>query len=128
MAAFTPELHKELGLFIPLIVVNCIILGRAEAFASKKGCVDSFLDGLGMSIGFTWALALIGALREVLGTGALWGVPISAMPGIGAVTAPMNWMGMTPAIMLILPPGAFIVMGFLMAYFQARRQRKEVGR
>jgi len=128
MAAFTPGLHKELGLFIPLIVVNCIILGRAEAFASKNGVVDSFLDGLGMTVGFTWALALIGAIREIFGTGALLGIPLSAWPIAGKLLVPFEWMGMSPAIMVILPPGAFIIMGFLMAYFQGRRHRREVGR
>lgn len=132
MEAFVPALHKSLGLFIPLIVVNCIILGRAEAFASKNGVGASALDGLGMTVGFTWALALIGGIREVLGSGSLWGVPVSVMlqkvPGLGWIPDAVGVVGIKPAIMMILPPGAFILMGCLMAYFQARKQRKEAGR
>ena len=131
MEAHTPELHKSLGLFIPLIVVNCMILGRAEAFASKNGTFSSILDGLGMSIGFTWALALIGAIREILGTGNLWGYPwyiaLAKIPVIGAVLGPiasfvsgiLAAIGVEPAILLILPPGAFILMGIIMGIFQA---------
>ena len=130
MEAFAPTLHKALGLFIPLIVVNCIILGRAEAFASKNGVVASFLDGAGMTVGFTWALALIGGIREILGTGKIGGVPLAALldlPGLRAIPSLFGWMGIKPAILLVLPPGAFILMGLLMAFFQHRRLRREAG-
>ena len=78
MKAYFPELSEKLGIFIPLIVVNCIILGRAEAFASKNGIIESFLDGLGSGIGFTFALILISFFRELLGNGSLWDVPIAS--------------------------------------------------
>ena len=73
MAAYTPDLHEELGIFIPLIVVNCVILGRAEAFASKKSFLASLVDGLVMGLGFTFALVLLGSVREILGAGSIFG-------------------------------------------------------
>ena len=103
MNAFTPEVHKSLGLFIPLIVVNCIILGRAEAFASKNKLLPSILDGLGMGLGFTLALIVIGSIREILGAGQWLGMDL--MP-----SAYIN----SPMLIAILAPGAFIIMGFLM--------------
>ena len=139
MNGYFHALHKSLGLFIPLIVVNCIILGRAEAFASKNGIFPSMLDGIGMTIGFTWALALIGGIREILGTGNLWGMPwavaLGKIPGAGLVLGPiasivstgLGKVGVQPAILMILPPGAFILMGILMGYFQGRKLRKEAG-
>jgi electron transport complex protein RnfE len=102
MAGFFFELHKTLGLFIPLIVVNCIILGRAEAFASKHPLVDSVADGFGMGIGFTLSLLVLGAIREVLGNGTLFNVPVFGP-------------GFYPFLVMILPPGAFITLGFLLA-------------
>jgi electron transport complex protein RnfE len=102
MAGYFYQLHKELGLFIPLIVVNCIILGRAEAFASKNKLVASFFDGLGIGLGFTIALTVLGAVREILGNGTLFGAHI----------LPASY---TPMIVFILPPGAFLTLGFLMA-------------
>lgn len=105
MNAEFPELHRELGLFIPLIVVNCIILGRAEAFASKQGLAESVLDALGMGLGFTLALLCIGATRELLGTGVVFaGFPFQI--GLG------EWFA--PAIIMILPPGAFITLGLML--------------
>ena len=101
MQAFTPELHKALGVFVPLIVVNCVILGRVEAFGSREPVVNSILDGLGMGIGFLLALTAIGIIREILGAGAIFG--ISLFPASLA------------AIAMILPPGAFLTIGFLMA-------------
>lgn len=103
MQAFMPPLYEALGVFIPLIVVNCIILGRAEAFASKNGPVDSMLDGLGIGLGFTTALTLIGSIREILGSGAIFG---------------MN-LGITDymPLVFVLAPGGFIVLGYLMALF-----------
>lgn len=99
--AWMPALNASLGIFIPLIVVNCILLGRAEAFASKNGIVASLLDGLGAGIGFTFALVLLGASRELLGTGRLF----------GAVIYPEDY-GM---LLFVLAPGAFIALGYLIA-------------
>lgn len=101
MQAFAPDIYASLGLFIPLIVVNCIILGRAEAYASKNGVVPSFFDGLGMGIGFTLALTILGALRELLGTGKIFGAEI--------------WPEDYGMLMFVLAPGAFIVLGYLIA-------------
>ena len=103
MQAFLPELYATLGLFIPLIVVNCIILGRAEAFAAKNGPVPSLFDGLGMGLGFTVALTVLGALRELLGTGSIFGLTI--LPAS------------TNMLVFVLAPGAFITLGFLIALF-----------
>jgi len=103
MNAYKPEIHKSLGLFIPLIVVNCIILGRAEAFASKNKLLPSLLDGLGMGLGFTLALVLIGSIREILGAG-LW---------LGMKVMPDAYID-SPMLVAILAPGAFIIMGLLM--------------
>ena len=103
MQAFVPALYASLGLFIPLIVVNCIILGRAEAFASKNGVFDSALDGLGIGIGFTLSLTIIGAVREVLGSGEIFGYDL----GIGDYTP----------LVFVLAPGGFLVLGFLMVLF-----------
>ena len=102
MHGFLYDLHKALGLFIPLIVVNCIILGRAEAFASKKSVIASLLDGFGMGFGFTITLFLLGALREILGNGTILGY---------------NLMGTSyqPVLVMILPPGAFISLGVMVA-------------
>lgn len=101
MQAYLPALYKSLGLFIPLIVVNCVLLGRAEAFASKNGPVASMFDGLGIGLGFTVGLTLLGAVRELLGTGKLFSVSIF----------PEDF-GM---LLFVLAPGAFIVLGFLIA-------------
>jgi len=103
MNAYTPEVHKSLGLFIPLIVVNCIILGRAEAFASKNKVLPSVLDGLGMGLGFTLALVVIGSIREVLGAGQWLGMNVMPLAYIKS-----------PMLVAILAPGAFIIMGLLM--------------
>ena len=103
MQAFLPDLYATLGLFIPLIVVNCIILGRAEAFAAKHGPGASFFDGLGMGLGFTMALTVLGALRELLGTGSIFGLTV--LPAS------------TNMLVFVLAPGAFITLGFLIALF-----------
>ena len=102
MQAYTPAVYKTLGLFIPLIVVNCIILGRAEAFANKNGVWDSALDGIGIGLGFTLALTVIGIVREVLGSGAIFGWKFIAGDGMLA---------------FVMAPGAFIVLGYLMVLF-----------
>ena len=101
MQAFVPEIYATLGLFIPLIVVNCIILGRAEAFASKNGVVASLFDGVGMGLGFTLALTVLGAIREILSTGKIFGCEV--------------WTEDYGMLMFVLPPGAFIVLGYLIA-------------
>ena len=104
MQAYLPAIYEVLGLFIPLIVVNCIVLGRAEAFAAKNTVGLSALDGLGMGLGFSLALTLIGAVRELLGTGSLFG---------------MNLYSKTYGMLIfVLAPGAFIVLGYLMALVQ----------
>ena len=109
LKAYIPALSKSLGLFIPLIVVNCIILARAEAFASKNGVVKSAVDGLGMGLGFTVALSLISAVREILGNGTLLGMSV----GISS-----------PAIIMILPPGGFLTLGILLGLINVIRNRK----
>ena len=101
MQAFVPDIYATLGLFIPLIVVNCIILGRAEAFASKNGVVPSFFDGVGMGLGFTITLTVLGAVREILGTGKIFGLEV--------------WPEDYGMLMFVLAPGAFIVLGYLIA-------------
>jgi electron transport complex protein RnfE len=111
MEAFVPDLYAQLGLFIPLIVVNCLILGRAEAFASKNGVVISAIDGIGMGLGFTFALTLLGAVREILGSGSVFGFKF----------IPENADGM---LLFIMPPGAFIALGFLIAFVNVLTRKK----
>ena len=116
LKAYLPALDKALGLFIPLIVVNCIILGRAEMFASKNGVFDSLLDGLGMGLGFTWALGLMGLIREFLGSGTAFGIDILAH------------LGWTPAGIFMLAPGGFFIFGILIAgvnFFSKDGAKKE---
>ena len=102
MQAYTPDIYATLGLFIPLIVVNCIVLGRAEAFASKNGVVDSALDGIGIGIGFTLALTVLGLVREILGSGSAFGWKL--LPGDGMLA-------------FVMAPGAFLCLGYLMVLF-----------
>ncbi len=109
MAGFAPGLHEQLGLFIPLIVVNCIVLGRAEAYASKHALKSSIIDGLGMGVGFTFALTTLGGIREVLGSLSLFGFKFWEADGM---------------ILFILAPGAFIALGFIIGYFEWRKNRK----
>ena len=109
MKAYLPALYDSLGLFISLIVVNCIVLGRAEAFASKNSVGHSFLDGLFMGLGFTWGLTLLGMVRELLGTGCMFGHSL-----IG---------GADGMLMMILPPGGFIALGLLMALINHLRAK-----
>lgn len=108
MQAYLPALNNLLGIFIPLIVVNCILLGRAEAFASKHSVADSMMDGIGIGLGFTLALTLLGALREISGTGAIFGAHIF----------PEDY----GALVMVLAPGAFIMLGLLVALFNRIRQ------
>ncbi|MBA7681878.1 Na(+)-translocating ferredoxin:NAD(+) oxidoreductase complex subunit E [subsurface metagenome] len=109
MAGFFYELHKVLGLFIPLIVVNCIILGRAEAYASKNPLLRSLIDGLGMGLGFTISLIVLGSIREILGSGTVFGFAL-----LGE--------GYPPFIVMLLPPGAFIVLGLLLGLMNRLRR------
>jgi electron transport complex protein RnfE len=111
MAGFLPALHKSLGIFVPLIVVNCMILGRAEAFAGRNRVWSSFIDGLGMGVGFTFALVLLGAIRELLGNGSLMGIP-------------MMGTSFEPVLIMILPPGAFLSIGFVMGLFNWIENRR----
>ena len=104
MQAYVPDLYNTLGVFIPLIVVNCIILGRAEAFASKNGPFASMLDGLGIGLGFTCSLTLLGIVREVLGSGSIFGAKF--LPA-----------GMDAILIFVLAPGAFIALGYLLVLF-----------
>lgn len=108
MQAFLPSLYESLGIFIPLIVVNCIILARAEAFASKNGVLLSAVDGAGMGIGFTLALTLIGCVRELLGNGTVFGLSIL---GAGYASSPM--------LLFVLAPGGFITFGLLLGIINA---------
>lgn len=102
MQAYTPAMYATLGLFIPLIVVNCIVLGRAEAFANKNGILDSALDGLGIGLGFTLSLTVLGIVREILGSGSIFGFKFISGDGILA---------------FVMAPGAFLALGYLMVLF-----------
>lgn len=102
MQAFVPDIYETLGLFIPLIVVNCIVLGRAEAFASRNGVLDSALDGIGIGLGFTLSLTLIGIIREALGSCSVFGCKFMDGDGILA---------------FVMAPGAFLVLGYLMVLY-----------
>jgi Na+-translocating ferredoxin:NAD+ oxidoreductase subunit E len=107
MQAYTPDLYKTLGIFIPLIVVNCIVLGRAEAYASKNSVWSSFIDGAGMGLGFTMALGILGAFREIVGSGSILGHKF--IPGDGI-------------LVFILAPGAFWALGYLIALINRMRK------
>ena len=109
MQAYVPGVYASLGLFIPLIVVNCIVLGRAEAFASKNGVIDSALDGIGVGLGFTLSLTVIGLVREILGSGSAFGFHF--LPGDGILA-------------FVMAPGAFIALGYLMVLFNKYLAKK----
>ena len=109
MAAFSPQLAKQLGIFVPLIVVNCIILGRAESFASKNRILPSILDGLGMGLGFTLALSSVAVIRELLGSGKIFGFVV--------------FKGYPPATIMILAPGALLTMGILIGLVNLIKSR-----
>lgn len=112
MHAYTPALYQSLGIFIPLIVVNCIILGRAEAFASKNSILPALMDGLGMGLGFTLALFTLSTFREVLGAGSFYGMSI-----FGA--------SFSPALVMILPPGAFLTLGCILGFLNKMQSRAQ---
>lgn len=107
MAGFLAPLHEQLGLFIPLIVVNCIVLGRAEAFASKNNAFSSVIDGLGMGLGFALALTLLGGVREILGSNSLFGMQFIKADGM---------------LVFVLAPGAFIALGYIIAIVNRMKQ------
>jgi electron transport complex protein RnfE len=113
MKAFTPDLYKTLGIFIPLIVVNCIILGRAEAFAQKNSVYHSVLDGVGMGLGFTLALTLMGSIREILGNGSIFDIRLISQDA-------------KTILMFILPPGAFLTYGYLIAIMNRIKERNNI--
>lgn len=133
LQAFAPDMNKALGIFIPLIVVNCVILGRAEAFAGKNTVGKSTLDGLGMGIGFTLALTLIGLIREFIGSSTItllfaglgkiynFGTPILGDPNVVNVAVAIK----NPAVVMIMPPGGFLIMGILLALFQHIKNKKD---
>jgi electron transport complex protein RnfE len=119
LAAFLPDMHQVLGLYIPLIVVNCIILARAEAYASKAPVHLAIADGLGMGLGFTWAITFMASIRELLGMGTIFGYQIFGT-------------SYTPVVMAILPPGGFLTLGILVgcmnqltAYLEARKKKAQ---
>ena len=112
LKGFVPDLHKQLGLFIPLIVVNCIILGRAESYASKNNVLASTFDGIGMGLGFTISLTLIGIIREILGGGTIFNLQV----------LPSSYQ---PILIFVLAPGAFFVLGFMLAGFNYFRSKKK---
>ena len=112
LAAIVPDIHKELGAFIALIVVNCLILGRQESFASKNNLKLALADALGMSFGFVFALFCIGAVREILGSGSLFNIPLFGS-------------NFEPWVIMILPPGGFFTLGFLLLFFNWLKRRKE---
>ena len=109
LKAYIPALSQSLGLFIPLIVVNCIILARAEAFASKNGVMKSAADGIGMGLGFTIALSIISAIREILGNGTILGMSVGIT---------------SPATIMLLPPGGFLTLGLLLGIINVIKNRK----
>ena len=111
MQAYFYPLYKVLGIFIPLIVVNCIILGRAEAFASKRGILESIMDGLGIGLGFTLSLGFLGAVREIIGGGTIFGQPIF-------------WESFEPMAFLLKPPGAFVCLGLVLGLLNIISRRK----
>ena len=113
MEAYTPDIYKVLALYLPLIVVNCIVLGRAESFASKNSVIDSMFDGIGSGLGFTLALTILGMIREVLGNGSIFNIVIT----------PANWQ---PALIFILPPGGFLTIACVIAFQNYLKQKKEV--
>lgn len=113
MKAYTPDLYKTLGIFIPLIVVNCIILGRAEAFAQKNSVYHAILDGLGMGLGFTLAITLMGSIREVLGNGSIFDIRLMSLEA-------------KTILIFILPPGAFLTYGYLIAIMNRIKSRYNI--
>ena len=111
LAAYMPEVSKSLGPYIPLIVVNCLILGRQEAFASKNATWRSLVDAIGMSVGFTWVLVILGGIREIFGSGSLFNIALFG-----------DWF--TPWMVMILPPGAFFTLGLMIAAYNVVNEKR----
>ena len=120
LEGFVPSLYDSLGIYIPLIVVNCIFLGRAESYASKNPVIPSIFDGIGMGLGFTFGLTCIGIVRELIGTGAVFGAQILPLADTAAGVG-----GYVPVTIFILPPGAFLVLAFLVAAMNKIRKNAE---
>lgn len=128
LQAFVPSLAASLGLFLPLIVVNCIILGRAEAYASKNAVIPSARDGVCMGLGFTFALVLMGFFRELLGAGTVFAGLSDLLPFLSFIPAEgfaIPGLSANPAVMMILPAGGFLMMGFILAVIQKLMAGKE---
>jgi len=123
LQGFVPALYKSLGLFIPLIVVNCVILGRAEAYASKNSVWKSVFDGIGMGLGFTFALTVIGIVRELLGSGSIFGIKLIPMLFEQVPLLKMIFGEYQPISIIVLAPGAFLVLGGLLALFNYVREK-----
>ncbi|MFA5569850.1 MAG: electron transport complex subunit RsxE [Sphaerochaetaceae bacterium] len=121
MHAFAPAVYQALGIFLPLIVVNCIILGRAEAFASKNSVLDSALDGIGMGVGFTLSLTLIALIREMFGSGTITLMPMGSFSGVIKIPVLYTY----PVRVMTLAAGALLLMGYLKAFFEWYSQRKK---
>lgn len=121
MHAFAPSIYSSLGVFLPLIVVNCIILGRAEAFASKNTVFDSILDAVGMALGFALSITLIALIRELMGAGTITLFPVGDFGGV--ITIP--WFIDNPIRVMSLAPGALLIMGYLKAFFDFTASRKK---
>ena len=116
LKGYATALHDELGLFIPLIVVNCVVLGRAEAFASKNNVFSSVVDGIGMGLGFAYALTLLGAVREILGSGTVFGIKLPIYP--------LDGQGNPQTILVfVLAPGAFFALGYLIAFINKMQKK-----
>lgn len=124
MAAFIPDIHESMGIFIALIVVNCIILGRAEGFASKQPPLPAIGDGIGMGIGFGATLCALGGLRELFGAGSLWDIPIVEWFGMIGLKAPLaalsSGIAFENSLFFVLPPGGFLILGLMMAAASTR--------
>jgi electron transport complex protein RnfE len=120
MHAFAPAIYESLGIFLPLIVVNCIILGRAEAFANKNSLTDSFLDAIGMGVGFTLAVTLIALIREVFGAGTITLIPMGSFSGVLEIPLLYTY----PVRIFSLAAGALLLMGYLKAFFEWTANRK----
>jgi electron transport complex protein RnfE len=120
LEGYIPDLYESLGIYIPLIVVNCIILGRAESYASKNPVLPSIFDGIGMGLGFTWALTMIGIVRELLGAGQIFGAQVLPLADEASGKA-----GFTPITIFVLAPGAFFVLAMLIAIMNTIRAKAE---
>lgn len=133
MAAYMPAVHAQMGIFLALIVVNCIVLARAEAYASRNSVIPAMGDGIGMGLGYALILCFLGASREVLGASALFGVPLVEYAGMVSgglktgIESMATAMDYQPSILMVLPPGSFLLIGLLMAAIRVAWQKKLAG-